>query len=38
MAILHIQFVAYDSWVYEGCLNVINVTINRASTIVDLAF
>jgi len=31
-----IWFVAYNYWVYKGCFDVINVCINRVSTILNL--
>jgi len=30
---MHIWFVAYNSWLYKGCFDVINVSVNRVSTI-----
>ena len=32
---MHIWFVAYNSWVYKACFNVINVRVNRVSMILS---
>jgi len=36
MSKMCIWFVAYNYWVYKGCFNVINVSVNRVSTILNL--
>jgi len=36
MSILCIWLVAYNHWVYKGCFDVINVSVNRVSKIVSL--
>jgi len=33
---MRIWFVAYNSWVYKGCFDVINVSVTRVSTILSL--
>ena len=32
---MRIWFVAFNFWVYKGCFNVINVSVNRVSTILS---
>jgi len=36
MSKLCIWFVAYNCWVFKGCFDVINVSVNRVSTILSL--
>ena len=36
MSKMFIWFVAYNYWVYKGCFDVINVCVNRVSTILNL--
>jgi hypothetical protein len=36
MSIMSIWFVTYDYWVYKGCFDVINMSVNRVSTIFSL--
>jgi len=36
MTKIGIWFVAYNSWVYKGCFDVINVSVNRVSKILSL--
>jgi len=36
MSKICIWFVGYNSWVYKGCFDVINVRVNRVSTILSL--
>jgi len=36
MSKICIWFVAYNYWVYKGCFDVINVCVNRVSTILNL--
>ena len=36
MSVMSIWFVAYNYWVYKGCFDVINVSVNRVSTIFSL--
>jgi len=35
MSKMCIWFVAYNNWVYKGCFDVINVCVNRVSTILN---
>jgi hypothetical protein len=36
MSKMCIWFIAYNYWVYKGCFDVINVCVNRVSTILNL--
>jgi len=36
MSMMHIWFIAYNDWVYEGCFDVNNLSVTRASLIFSL--